>query len=53
MTGASDAGLAGIMVGQASVADSYTYYSRTQEASADQKAIKKEILSILTTLYLL
>ena len=40
MTGASDAGLAGIMVGQASVADSYTYYSRTQEASADQRAIK-------------
>ena len=40
MTGASDAGLAGIMVGQASVADSYTYYSRTQEASADQRAIR-------------
>ena len=27
------------MVGQASVSDGFTYYSRTQEASADQAAV--------------
>ena len=32
--------MAGVMVGQASVADSFTSYSRTQEASADQAAVK-------------
>ena len=38
--GAADAGMAGVMVGQASVADGFTAYSRTQEASADQAAVK-------------
>ena len=40
MTGSADVGLAGIMVGQASVSDGFTYYSRTQEASADQAAVR-------------
>ncbi len=39
ITGAADTGLVGIMVGQASVSDSFTFYSRTQEASADQAAV--------------
>ncbi len=39
IAGSSDAGVAGVMVGQASVADGFTYYSRTQEASADQSAV--------------
>ena len=39
IAGATDAGIAGVMVGQASVTDNFTYYSRTQEASADQAAI--------------
>ena len=40
IAGATDAGIAGVMVGQASVSDSFSYYSRTQEASADQAAVK-------------
>jgi predicted Zn-dependent protease len=40
ITGSADAGLVGVMVGQASVNDGFTFYSRTQEASADQAAIK-------------
>tara|TARA_B100000401_G_C52814108_1_gene725757 strand:- start:3549 stop:4895 length:1347 start_codon:yes stop_codon:yes gene_type:complete len=40
MTGAADTGVVGIMVGQASVTDGFTFYSRTQEASADQAAVK-------------
>ncbi len=40
IAGATDAGIAGVMVGQASVADNFSYYSRTQEASADQAAVK-------------
>ena len=40
ITGATDTGLLGVMVGQASVNDGFTYYSRTQEASADQGAVK-------------
>ena len=39
MAGAAETGFAGVMVGQASVADGFTFYSRTQEASADQAAI--------------
>ncbi len=39
ITGAAEAGFAGVMVGQAAVSDTYTYYSRTQEAAADQKAV--------------
>ena len=39
ITGASEAGFAGVMVGQAAVSDAFTYYSRTQEATADQKAV--------------
>ena len=38
--GAAETGMATLMVGSASVQDGYTYYSRTQEASADQAAIK-------------
>ena len=40
IAGAADVGIAGIMVGQASVTDNFSYYSRTQEASADQAAVK-------------
>ncbi len=40
IAGATDAGIAGVMVGQASINDNYSYYSRTQEASADQAAVK-------------
>ncbi len=39
MSGSTETGLAGVMVGQASVVDGFTYYSRTQEASADQAAV--------------
>ena len=39
ITGSSEAGFAGVMVGQAAVTDTFTYYSRTQEAAADQKAV--------------
>ncbi len=39
IAGATDAGFAGVMVGQAAVTDTFTYYSRTQEAAADQKAV--------------
>ncbi len=39
MTGTSDTGIAGVMIGQASVSDGFRYYSRTQEASADQLAV--------------
>lgn len=39
ISGASDAGFAGVMVGQAAVSDTFTFYSRTQEAAADQKAV--------------
>ena len=37
--GEADAGLAAMMIGTASVQDGYLYYSRTQEAAADQAAI--------------
>ena len=37
--GEADAGIAAMMVGSASVNDGYLYYSRTQEAAADQAAI--------------
>ena len=40
LTGSADTGLAGVMVGQASVNDGFAFYSRTQEASADQAAVK-------------
>ena len=40
ISGSTETGIAGVMVGQASVSDGFTYYSRTQEASADQAAIK-------------
>ena len=39
IAGSADSGLAGVMVGQASVNDGYAFYSRTQEASADQAAV--------------
>ncbi len=39
ITGATDKGLIGVMVGQASVNDGFTFYSRTQEAAADQAAV--------------
>ena len=38
--GAAESGIATLMVGSASVQDGFTYYSRTQEASADQAAVK-------------
>ncbi len=38
--GATETGMATLMVGSASVQDGFTYYSRTQEASADQAAIR-------------
>ena len=38
-TGSADTAITSIMLGQASVQDGYTYYSRNQEASADQAAI--------------
>ena len=38
--GAAETGMATLMVGSASVQDGYTYYSRNQEASADQAAVK-------------
>ena len=37
--GEADAGIAAMMIGTASVQDGYLYYSRTQEAAADQAAI--------------
>ena len=37
--GEADAGIAAMMVGTASIQDGYLYYSRTQEAAADQAAI--------------
>ena len=40
ITGSADTGLVGVMVGQASVNDGFTFYSRTQEASADQAAVR-------------
>ena len=39
ISGETDAGIAALMVGSASVQDGYLYYSRTQEAAADQSAI--------------
>jgi len=39
IAGSTEAGFAGVMVGQAAVNDTFTYYSRTQEAAADQKAV--------------
>ena len=52
ITGATDAGFAGVMVGQAAVADTFTYYSRTQEASADQKAVSMLCDSMIDATYL-
>ena len=37
--GSADTAITSIMLGQASVQDGFTYYSRNQEASADQAAI--------------
>ena len=52
IAGVTDAGLAGVMVGQAAVADSFTYYSRTQEASADQKAVSLLCNNMIDASYL-
>ncbi len=52
ITGATDAGFAGVMVGQAAVADTFTYYSRTQEAAADQKAVSILCNSMIDASYL-
>ena len=51
--GASETGLATLMVGTASVQDGFTYYSRTQEASADQAAIKLLCKNKIDARYLL
>ena len=52
ITGASEAGFAGVMVGQAAVSDTFTYYSRTQEAAADQKAVSILCNSMIDASYL-
>ncbi len=52
ITGASEAGFAGVMVGQAAVSDTFTYYSRTQEAAADQKAVSILCNSMVDASYL-
>jgi len=52
ITGATDAGLAGVMVGQAAVTDTFTYHSRTQEAAADQKAVSIMCNSLIDASYL-
>ncbi len=52
ITGATDAGFAGVMVGQAAVSDTFTYYSRTQEAAADQKAVSILCKSMIDAQYL-
>ena len=40
------------MVGQAAVSDTYTYYSRTQEAAADQKAVSILCKNMIDASYL-
>ncbi len=52
ITGATEAGFAGVMVGQAAVSDTFTYYSRTQEAAADQKAVSILCNSAIDAVYL-
>ena len=52
ITGAAETGFAGIMVGQAAVSDTFTYYSRTQEAAADQKAVSILCNSMIDASYL-
>ncbi len=52
ITGAAEAGFAGVMVGQAAVTDTFTYYSRTQEAAADQKAVSILCNSMIDASYL-
>ena len=52
ITGAADAGFAGVMVGQAAVTDTFTYHSRTQEAAADQKAVSIMCSSMIDASYL-
>ena len=52
ITGAAEAGFAGVMVGQAAVSDTFTYYSRTQEAAADQKAVSILCNSMIDASYL-
>ena len=52
IAGATDVGFAGVMVGQAAVSDTFTYYSRTQEATADQKAVSLLCSSMIDASYL-
>ena len=52
MAGSSESGLAGIMVGQASISDGFAFYSRTQEASADQAAVKFYVKMELMQIFL-
>ena len=52
IAGASEAGFAGVMVGQAAISDTFTYYSRTQEAAADQKAVSILCNSMIDASYL-
>ena len=52
ITGATEAGFAGVMVGQAAVTDTFTYHSRTQEAAADQKAVAIMCNSMIDASYL-
>ena len=50
--GSTDAAISSIMLGQASVQDGFTYYSRNQEASADQAAINLMCSNYINASYL-
>jgi len=51
--GSADTAITSIMLGQASVQDGFTYYSRNQEASADQAAINLMCSNKINASYLL
>ena len=51
--GSADTAISSIMLGQASVQDGFTYYSRNQEASADQAAINLMCSNKINASYLL
>ena len=51
--GSADTAISSIMLGQASVQDGFTYYSRNQEASADQAAINLMCSNNINASYLI
>ena len=51
--GSADTAITSIMLGQASVQDGFTYYSRNQEASADQAAINLMCSNSINASYLI